>query len=110
MLGAAGQARALDPWTESDWKREAIFAAAVVADLSLTSVGREQGAREWNPLLGREPSHARVWSVGLSGIVFHAAVARLLPRDWRDAWQAFGITLELAVGVRNAAFVVGAEF
>lgn len=109
MLLWAGTASALDPWTASDWKREAVFAAAVVGDLSLSSVALEQGTREWNPLLGERPSHAKLWTVGLSGVLFHAGVARLLPRDWRDAWQAAGISLEIVIVGRNAAFVIGAE-
>jgi hypothetical protein len=108
---AAGRAAALDPWTEQDTKREALFTSIVVLDLTLTSVGiAALNQPERNPLIGRNPSHARLWTLGLTGAASHVLIARLLPRDLRDGWQAFGISIEIAACVGNGAILIGGSF
>lgn len=107
VLFAGAPASALDPWTESDTRREALIGAVAVTDIALTHyLLTQRGISEQNPVLGRDPSPEKLWGLGLSAIAVHVLVARLLPRDLRDGWQAAGIAVELVVTTANASLAV----
>lgn len=74
-------------WTTADKAREGAFAALVLADWAQTrsSLG-EDGLKERNPLLGKNPSPAKLAGLSALGAVGHAGVTHLLPKPWRDIW------------------------
>jgi len=112
LLSAAPRgSSALDPWTASDWRREGVVVALAMADITLTDAGlRLPDVYEANPVLGRRPSRAKLWGLGMSAAVGHVVVARLLPRRARDVWQAAGISVELTMCVSNSALLVAFHF
>jgi 4'-phosphopantetheinyl transferase EntD len=102
---------AIDDWTRTDSERQAVVVALGVVDIALTKRGLDElGMMERNPILGRKPSPARLWTLGASGIVAHTALAVVLPRRWREGWQAAGIAVELTMCASNAAIVFGGRF
>jgi hypothetical protein len=112
LLLSATAARPHDPWTPYELTLEAAFATALVADwLQTRQIPRTPdapgGLEESNPLLGRRPSAARVNAYFALAGAGHLAVAALLPRPWRTAWQVAGLGVEcfavrsnLGVGLR----------
>jgi len=57
--------------------------------------------RETNPILGRNPSRAKVLTFGLTCIVLHSAIAYYLPTPYREIWQCVIIGAEGANIDRN---------
>lgn len=107
LLLAAGRARAGEDaweWRAQDTVLELGFVAANTADwLQTQAFVRHGWGPEVNPFLGERPSAARLALYEVSVMAGHAAVARLLPRPWRTAWQAVWIGFEVSMVCRNAA-------
>jgi hypothetical protein len=96
------------PWTAKDTQVQAAVVALGVVDIALTQVGlSKMDASERNPLLGKNPSPVKLWSLGLSGLAAHSVVAWMLPRGWREGWQAAGLTVEAVMVVSNGVIVAG---
>jgi|GEM_PF-2078175 len=94
-LGVAVPARAGDRrWTATDWAMGAAFVAAVVSDYGQTRyvLAHHPAVYETNPLLGRDPSDARLLTVCVGAVAVHAAVAVALPTKWRRYWQLVTVT------------------
>ncbi len=104
LLLAPLGARADGRWTIADTALEASFAAAVAVDWAQTRWALDNGHRELNPLLGPEPSAARLNMLVLAAAAGHAAVSLALPRPYRRWWQSMTLIVELgAVGHNFAA-------
>lgn len=111
VLLAAVPTYALDEWTKANTRVQVAFTVAGLADIALTDrVLRTTDSREQNPLLGSHPTRARLWGLGLSGLLLHALVARVLPDSTRGLWQTMGLSAEIAVGLGNATIMVGGRF
>jgi hypothetical protein len=109
-LLAALEAHA-EPWTRMDTVNEALFAATVLVDQGQTVYGvHRAGLAEVNPVLGRHPSREAIWVYGAGATIAHAAVARLLPRPYRRAWQHVWIVNQLGYIGHNARMAGGFHF
>ena len=97
-----------DDWTARDSKIQAAIVALGVTDIALTQYGLALATGiERNPILGMRPTPAKLWTLGLSALAVHTAVAYALPSRWRAAWQAGGLAVEGVAVVGNAVIVVG---
>ncbi len=87
-------------WTTRNTALEVTYAVAHAADwrqtLDIAAAGRET-----NPLLGPHPPAHVVHAYFASALVAHAVVARLLPRGWREGWQAAWIVVETGYVTHN---------
>ena len=89
-------------WTIPDTIRQTMFAGLAVADYVQTKrFLKDQTRYEQNPLLTEHPSPTRLAASAILGITAHAAIAYMLPRVWRDAWQYGGIAIEADVVRHN---------
>ena len=103
LLLAAPAARADTSWAwgPGDLALEATFAGVTTVDWLYTlefTQHRERynGVTEWNPLLGKTPSRAKVNTLIPLAIVGHVAVASALPHGpLRTIWQAAWTYVEL---------------
>lgn len=106
-------------WTKLNTALELVLFAEGLADIMQTRwfVGREVNRApypegtiyvETNPILGRKPGAARLYSTFISAMILHAAVARILPSGFREAWQISLIGIEGEVLYHNYK-TVGAE-
>ena len=68
--------------------------------------------KEKNPILGEHPSRKRLAVYMGTCIISHTLIAYILPRPWREIWQAFGIGIEIYAVSSNYATEVkwGFEF
>jgi hypothetical protein len=78
---------------------EYVFDATLIADMATTlDIRKHPGFVEDNPILGRNPSDAKIYRYFGASALIHAGVTSLLehiaPR-WVPAWEASGIALEL---------------
>jgi hypothetical protein len=97
-------------WTARDTQIQAGIVALSVVDLSLTCYGlthHQTGFKELNPIMGRHPSSAKVWTLGAVGMAGHTLVAWLLPRGWRERWQLAGLVVEGMLVINNTIIVSG---
>jgi hypothetical protein len=101
LVALAAPVRALpDEWTARNTALELTYAVAHAADwrqtLDIAAAGRET-----NPILGPRPAAHVVHAYFASALVAHALVARMLPRGWREGWQAAWIVVETGYVARN---------
>lgn len=97
---------AQDPWSRADTYREAACAAVAVADWGQTLDVRDgatagRGCYERNPLLGRCPSRAAVNAYFAASVALHVLVSRLLPAEWRRAFQYVTLGWEAGIVAHN---------
>ncbi len=96
-----------DPWTRDDTAWETIYAVSALADGYMTAkIQDHPNIIENGPIasrvLGRNPATSDTWMYFGSLIVSHYLISRMLPKDWRTAWQVFGIVKHgLAVNKGN---------
>ena len=92
LLTAPAQAE----WTSADTAREAVYLGLHVADWgqTLSVPGNCDRYTETNPILGKCPSRGDVNRYFAITGAAHAAVAYLLPRPYREAWQYVWIGFE----------------
>jgi hypothetical protein len=101
LAPAVSRAETTWRWNALDYSLEAAFLGAAALDWTYTLEGtqhrdRYNGVTEWNPILGKTPSRARVNTMIPLAMVGHAAVAAALPHGfWRTAWQASWTYVEL---------------
>ena len=105
-------------WTTLNTSLELVLAAEVVVDVVQTRwfLGKPanpalyiEGSKyvEGNPILGRNPSGPRLYLTAAAAVIAHAAIARLLPHSYREAWQYITIVVESSVIAANYRMVGG---
>lgn len=103
---AAAPARAEDGdedlwrWTKIDTAAQATVIALIAVDWMQTITFTQHPTRandgyEGNRVLGRNPSRAKVNTLIPLGALAHTAIAIVLPKPMRQAWQAGGVYLEI---------------
>lgn len=91
-----------EPLSSSEWQREGAFLALGLIDYGQTrDIKNHAGMYETNPLLGRNPSDARIRNYFLASGVAHLGITYLLPRQYRSAWQWGTMAIELGVVAHN---------
>lgn len=102
-----------DDWTREDTYRQTALTVLLVADWAQTSWAIKKNENhcsypepcrsyeEGNPLLGTHPSIGKLNILVGTGIIGHAAVARILPRELREGWQYVWIGIETNAVYRN---------
>jgi hypothetical protein len=99
-LLAGPSAASADEWTTRNTALELTYAVAHVADWRQTlDIGA--AGRETNPILGSHPSAPAVHAYFASALAAHALVAWVLPRGWREGWQAAWIVVETGYVAHN---------
>ncbi len=102
MLLLVSDVRA-DEWTSVDTALEASLFVLAAADYGQTRHFLDHGtAYETNPLLGTHPSRGKLLAFGATGLVLHAAIARVLPTRFRRPWQYLALGVETYCVVGNA--------
>jgi len=103
---------AADSWTDGDTNREYAYLALHTADWLQTRQISKHPERwgESNLILGKHPSTRNVdVYFALAGLA-HYEVAKLLPTEWRKAFQYLSIGIEAGYVAHNLAFGVRAKF
>lgn len=95
LLLTARPAVALDPLTSADVAGEAAFASLVAVDVMQTRwFLTHPGYEELNPILGSNPSAAKLYLGALGGVVLHAGVTKLLPAKYRPLWRHVSLAVQ----------------
>lgn len=110
LLPALAQA---DDWTREDTYRQTALTGLLVADWAQTRWAIKHNEKhcsyqenchsyeEDNALLGKHPSIGKLNTLVGASIVGHAAMARVLPSEWRKGWQYVWIGIETNAVYRN---------
>lgn len=56
---------------------------------------------EWNPILGKHPSHKKIAVYFSSSIILHTGISYILPKPYRNLFQVTGIGFELHATINN---------
>lgn len=109
-----------EDWTREDTYRQTALTALIVADWAQTRWAIKQNGNhcsypercrpyeEVNPLLGKHPSMGKLNNLVGASVLGHIAIARILPREWREGWQYVWIGIETNAVYRNHQ--VGVKF
>lgn len=115
-------------WTRSDTIREASYMVLLAADWAQTlyiaanprrvgwldqpgpGVWVDGGFDEANPLIGKNPTRARVNRYFAASALTHLGLSYFLPPKWRRGFQYATITLQAVVVGRNAAMGIKMKF
>lgn len=103
IMLAAGCSR---PWVRPSAGETVLIAAAVAvtaADVAQTLDVPMRGGQytEWNPILGRHPSEARILGVGAAAVVGELALWWALPPGWRSVFAGEVLGVEALVVADN---------
>lgn len=111
-MAHADDAPVIGDWSKADVALEAAFALTLLADHNQTKqIKNHPGLRESNPLLGDNPSDARIRNYFVGAMVSHVLVANALPSGkLRTAFQAGTIVLEVAIVGRNKRMGLRVKF
>jgi len=94
-----------DPWTRGDIIRESVYTGLIVLDWRQTlDIHNHPGAYEQNSMLGMHPSRQRINNHFLTLALLHPAIAAILPRPYRQAFQYLYIGIETGTVGHNVAF------
>jgi len=90
-------AHAHDPWTWTDTALEVLFAGALEVDREQTLEASKYPNRyfETNKVLGEHPDAYKINTWMGACLVGHAAIAYMLPKPYRTAWQGIWIVFEV---------------
>lgn len=102
----------LSEWTAKDTILELTFIGITTVDWMQTIRFTQDSSwmanhTEMNPILGSNPSRAKVNTLIPLAMLGHFAVARILPQPWRAIWQMTWITVEGAAVANNTALGIG---
>lgn len=101
LLLAINDARA-EKFSSEDWARQAAFWTLLAIDYGQTrDIKNNPGMYETNPLLGKHPSDERIRNYFIGAAIGHAAIAYVLPREYRVAWQWVWIGVEAGYVAHN---------
>ena len=96
--------------TEMNWYRIATNATITADWLQTRYIAKYDSHTEMNPLLGRNPSVAKVDLYFISSLLFANVLGEWLPGSWSDRFY-FGLFMsESAVVTRNKQIGVGVYF
>jgi len=112
MVLISSNAFAHDDWTDADTKREAVFIAMDAIDWAQTrNIARNQNKwREQNDILGSHPRNGKVDAYFATTILAHAAIALVLPTEYRKAFQYITIGVEIGWIQHNYSIGIDAKF
>ena len=97
-----------DEWTRSDTYREATYLTLLAIDWSQTrNFLRDPHYYELNPILGKHPSQDKVDAAVILTGLGHYLIARILPTEYRKAFQYVAIGVELGAVTHN--YSIGVE-
>jgi hypothetical protein len=100
-----------DEWTGEQKIAEASYFALAAVDWRQTQdIRRHQGLFESNPILGRNPSNAKINTWFISSNVVQFLIADALSDDLRSAWIASGIVIEVSMVKHNKSAGVHFKF
>jgi len=101
-----------DEWTAQDSNREYAYLALHTADWLQTRQISKHPERweESNLILGKHPSTGKVDAYFAIAGLAHYEVAKLLPTEWRKAFQYLSIGVEAGYVAHNLSFGVRAKF
>jgi len=95
-LSLAPKAAAHDDWTRMDTVYESVIVASDIIDWHQTrTLIARPGMWENNPILGHHPTSSQVDRYFAVSIINNVAIAYLLPKDLRHAYQAMSFSLEV---------------
>lgn len=88
-------------WTNTDTAMQAAVTAALVIDWRQTrqAMANPQAYREMNPMIGHSARAVNQYFAG--SIIGSAALAYVLPRPWRERFQAGTLAVEIVAIGRN---------
>jgi hypothetical protein len=114
---ARGEGLNLDPWTREDTWRQTAVTALLLADWYQTQwmvknpcANAGGGTNCSDPFredhfaryfIGSRPTVGQVNNYFAASIVAHAAIAYVLPKGWREAWQYVWIGIQIDTVRRN---------
>jgi hypothetical protein len=81
-------------WDTFDYTLQGGYLTLTLADWIMTSKAIDQNRTGWyetNPIIGRHPSQGKLGAYSLACMAGHTAIALVLPKPWRTAWQAVWI-------------------
>lgn len=106
MALAASTAHA-DEWRTEDTQRETAYMVLHAMDWAQTrNIARNPDRYfEYNSIIGRHPSVGRVDAYMATSALLHIGVTRVLPAEYRAAWQY--ITIGVKAGLVQHNFSVG---
>lgn len=112
VLAFATVAHAADDLTPGQMAMEAAYSLALLADRSQTMQIHDSGGklREGNPLLGSDPSVARINRHFATWAVAHYLATRAVPTEYRKYWQGGSLAVELVVIGRNKRLGLNVKF
>jgi hypothetical protein len=99
-------------WTKTDTAVQLGYTALHVMDWGQTiSIAKDKVKwYETNPILGRHPSQGRVNLYFASTLIGQAAIAYILPKEWRRTWQIAWIGIEASYVYKNYKVGIGVRF
>jgi hypothetical protein len=130
----SGLAHAGEPLSKKDWALEGAFIAALLLDYGQTKdiknyqtcsggdsifvlpghtpkpVSCSSDYYETNPLLGSNPSDARIRNYFLAAGLAHIGITYLLPKEYRPYWQWGTLILELGYVAHNHQIGLKVDF
>jgi hypothetical protein len=90
-----------DQWTTEQRYAQAAYLSMTTMDMLQTLEFRRHGRTESNPLLGREPSRAKVVLGVTACMALHTLITDALPSRYRKYWQYAWIAVELDAVAHN---------
>jgi len=94
-------------WSATDTAMEITYLSLHLADWAQT---RDTRFAEANPILGPDPSLAKINTYFALTAVGHVAISALLPKCYRHLWQVPWIVAESIVGANNRSIGVRMRF
>jgi len=102
------RAEMFDDWTAWDWGRETAFLTFLVIDIGQTKDAYARFGNDdekpWcdkNPIVGCDPSNAKLNTILVGTAVAHILIADYLDPQWRQIFQIATIYTEGMVALRN---------
>jgi len=110
-LALAPKAAAHDEWTKMDTVYESVIVASDIIDWHQTrKIAATPTMWENNPILGHHPTTSQVDRYFAASIINNIAIAYLLPKDLRHAYQAMSFSLEVYCVGKNVQIGIGMTF
>jgi hypothetical protein len=95
--------QAANEWDSTDTGLQLVYTGLHIMDWGQTlRIAKSPDRwRETNPILGRHPKQSTVNLYFAGTLAAHTAIAYLLPKDWRRAWQIVWIGVEAGYVYNN---------
>ena len=108
-LALAGVAHAGDDWDQTEKIMGSTLLAVTAVDMmqTITIAGHPDIWHEYNPILGRHPSKAKVYGYFLMGGIIKYNIIDALPHSWRKGVMGTLIAVEVGMVAHN--YTVGIQ-